>query len=69
MGVRCPPWKRVQELIDDLVAFAGRVDMPTLRHRAVTRNVAIPVSAGLLADSAPSGSRYGGVTRGQYSRE
>lgn len=77
-----PPWKLVPELIDDLVAFAGRVDVPPLlstalthaqfetihpftdgngrtgralaqamlRHRAVTRNVAIPVSAGLLAD-------------------
>ncbi|NYJ29579.1 Fic family protein [Galbitalea soli] len=77
-----PPWQLVPDLIDDLIAFAGRVDVPALvstalthaqfetihpftdgngrtgralaqamlRHRAVTRNVAIPVSAGLLAD-------------------
>ncbi|HTL40544.1 MAG TPA: Fic family protein [Pseudolysinimonas sp.] len=77
-----PPWELVPSLIDDLVAFAGRVDVPPLvstalthaqfetihpftdgngrtgralaqamlRHRGVTRNVAIPVSAGLLAD-------------------
>lgn len=77
-----PPWKLVPGLIDDLVEFAGRLDVPPLvstalthaqfetihpftdgngrtgralaqamlRHRAVTRNVAVPVSAGLLAD-------------------
>jgi len=77
-----PRWERVPDLIDDLVAFAGRVEVAPLvltalahaqfetihpftdgngrtgralaqailRHRAVTRNVAVPVSAGLLAD-------------------
>lgn len=77
-----PRWERVPELIGDLVAFAGRIDVAPLvltavahaqfetihpftdgngrtgralaqailRHRAVTRNVAVPVSAGLLAD-------------------
>ncbi|CAN5237487.1 Fic family protein [soil metagenome] len=78
-----PRWERVPELIDDLVAFASRVEVPPLvltavahaqfetihpftdgngrtgralaqailRHRAVTRNVTVPVSAGLLADT------------------
>jgi len=77
-----PRWERVPELVDDLVAFNSRIDVPPLvltaiahaqfetihpftdgngrtgralaqailRHRAVTRNVAVPVSAGLLAD-------------------
>ena len=77
-----PRWERVPELIDDLVAFTSRVEVPALaltavahaqfetihpftdgngrtgralaqailRHRAVTRNVTVPVSAGLLAD-------------------
>ncbi len=77
-----PEHGRVPALIDDLVAFARRFDVPALvavavahaqfetihpftdgngrtgralaqsmlRHRGVTRNVAVPVSAGLLAD-------------------
>ncbi|MDO7880824.1 Fic family protein [Salinibacterium soli] len=77
-----PDHHRVPELIDDLVAFSRRLDLPPLthvavahaqfetihpfsdgngrtgralaqsllRHRGVTRNVAVPVSAGLLAD-------------------
>ncbi|MEE6281580.1 Fic family protein [Georgenia sp. MJ170] len=77
-----PHHSRVADLIDDLVAFAGRTDVQPLvsvalahaqfetihpftdgngrtgralaqallRYRGVTRNVAVPVSAGLLAD-------------------
>lgn len=77
-----PHHERVEELIEDLVGFAARWDVPALtsvaiahaqfetihpytdgngrtgralaqsmlRFRGVTRNVAIPVSAGLLAD-------------------
>lgn len=77
-----PHHTRVPDLVDDLVAFAGRGEVPALasaavahaqfetihpftdgngrtgralvqsmlRHRGVTRNVAVPVSAGLLAD-------------------
>ncbi|AYF97994.1 Fic family protein [Protaetiibacter intestinalis] len=77
-----PPWELVPGLIDDLVAFTGRLDVlplvstavahaqfetihpftdgngrtgralaqAMLRHRAVTRSVAVPVSAGLLSD-------------------
>ncbi|WP_426624097.1 Fic family protein [Leifsonia sp. McL0607] len=77
-----PGFERVPALVEDLVAFADRVDVPALvsvavahaqfetihpftdgngrtgralaqallRHREVTRSVAVPVSAGLLAD-------------------
>ncbi|WP_066043795.1 Fic family protein [Herbiconiux solani] len=77
-----PQFERVPALIDDVVAFSARRDVPALtstavahaqfetihpftdgngrtgrafaqallRHRGVTRNVAVPVSAGLLAD-------------------
>lgn len=77
-----PHSARVPELVDDLVLFLQRQDIPplvqvalvhaqfetihpftdgngrtgralaqsTLRHRGITRNVAMPVSAGLLAD-------------------
>jgi Fic family protein len=77
-----PAYERVPGLIEDLVAFASRTDVPPLvavavahaqfetihpftdgngrtgralaqamlRHRGVTRSVAVPVSAGLLAD-------------------
>lgn len=77
-----PHYARVPALVDDLVAFSIRRDMPALvsvavahaqfetihpfadgngrtgrafaqsllRHREITRNVAVPVSAGLLAD-------------------
>ncbi|MEE6286934.1 Fic family protein [Georgenia sp. MJ173] len=77
-----PHHSRVADLIDDLVAFAGRTDVQPLvsvalahaqfetihpftdgngrtgralaqallRYRGVTRNVVVPVSAGLLAD-------------------
>ncbi|MCD2498052.1 Fic family protein [Microbacterium nymphoidis] len=77
-----PVHERIPALIDDLVAFAGRRDVPALvstaithaqfetihpftdgngrtgralaqallRNRGVTRNVAVPVSAGLLAN-------------------
>lgn len=77
-----PRWECVPELVDDLTAFAKRLEVgplaltaiahaqfetihpftdgngrtgralaqALLRYRAVTRNVAIPVSAGLLAD-------------------
>ncbi|PPF79858.1 cell filamentation protein Fic [Subtercola sp. Z020] len=77
-----PSSERVPKLIDDLVSFSARQDIPALiliavahaqfetihpftdgngrtgralaqsllRHRGVTRNVAVPVSAGLLAD-------------------
>lgn len=77
-----PHFERVPALIDDVVGFSARRDIPALtsvaiahaqfetihpftdgngrtgrafaqallRHRGVTRNVAVPVSAGLLAD-------------------
>ncbi|TAJ46494.1 MAG: Fic family protein [Herbiconiux sp.] len=77
-----PHFERVPKLIDDVIAFSARRDIPALtstaiahaqfetihpftdgngrtgrafaqallRHRGVTRNVAVPVSAGLLAD-------------------
>lgn len=77
-----PASERVPALVDDLVAFADRPDVPSLvaiavahaqfetihpftdgngrtgralaqamlRHRGITRSVAVPVSAGLLAD-------------------
>jgi len=77
-----PHHSRVADLMDDLVQFSRRVDLPSvisiaiahaqfetihpftdgngrtgrafaqslLRHRGVTRSVAVPVSAGLLAD-------------------
>ncbi|MEV8212379.1 Fic family protein [Leifsonia sp. NPDC077715] len=77
-----PGYERVPELIEDLVAFADRPDLPPLiataiahaqfetihpftdgngrtgralaqamlRNRGVTRSIAVPVSAGLLAD-------------------
>jgi Fic family protein len=77
-----PHFERVPPLLDDLIAFSARRDIPALtstavahaqfetihpftdgngrtgrafaqallRHRGVTRNVAVPVSAGLLAD-------------------
>ena len=79
-----PASERVPALVDDLVAFADRPDVPSLvdiavahaqfetihpftdgngrtgralaqamlRHRGITRSVAVPVSAGLLADVA-----------------
>jgi Fic family protein len=77
-----PHFERVPALIDDVIGFSARRDLPALtstaiaqaqfetihpftdgngrtgrafaqallRHRGVTRNVAVPVSAGLLAD-------------------
>lgn len=77
-----PHESRVPELVDDLVVFSGRTDLPSLvqvavahaqfetihpftdgngrtgralaqsllRYRGVTRNVAVPVSAGLLSN-------------------
>jgi Fic family protein len=79
-----PHHNRIPTLIDDLIVFCGRWDLPALvqvalahaqfetihpftdgngrtgralaqsllRHRGVTRNVAVPVSAGLLANVA-----------------
>ena len=52
-----PPWKLVPELIDDLVAFAGRVDVPPLVSAALTHaqfETIHPFTTG--TSSAPSGA-------------